>query len=266
MSGSKVEFLVSCMEKDALSLTERMNIPCDSLVVNQAGLYGYEEHRTSHGIVRCFACDERGVGRSRNTAILHARGEIVVFADEDIVYNEDAESLIKEEFESHPDADMLLFDFHYIDDSGSRALPAPIVSEIRLNSVKYMQYGAARIAVRLDSLLSKDLLFSLQFGGGAAYSCGEDTVFLHDCIKAGLVCIAVPVVIGELHFGVSSWFSGYDEKFFYDRGVLNRRVAGHLHWAVSLRYLFRHMDVAKSELGVLRAFALLLDGGQVKTC
>ena len=43
--------------------------------------------------------------------------------------------------------------------------------------------------------IAAHITFSLLFGGGAKYSNGEDSLFLKDCLKYGLVVYAVPVCV-----------------------------------------------------------------------
>ena len=80
----RLEILAAAVEKDGRELAESMNLATDAVIVNQCGGYGYEEFSAGDGRIRLFSMKERGVGLSRNTALLHARGDIVLFSDEDI--------------------------------------------------------------------------------------------------------------------------------------------------------------------------------------
>ena len=83
-----------------------------------------------------------------------------------------------------------------------------------------MRFGAARISARLNSLRLKGISFNLCFGGGAQFSNGEDSLFLMDCIRKGLKIYSYPVVIAKLIERQSTWFMGYNDKYFFDKGVL----------------------------------------------
>ncbi|MFR8844274.1 MAG: glycosyltransferase family A protein [Waltera sp.] len=58
----------------------------------------------------CFCSfPDRGIGRSRNEAILRAEGDICLFSDADIVYEDGYEAAVLAEFERNPRADMIIF-------------------------------------------------------------------------------------------------------------------------------------------------------------
>ena len=58
------------------------------------------------------------------------------------------------------------------------------------------------------------------FGPGGIYSHGEDTLFIVDSLKKGLKVYGVNVLIGSASNSSSTWFNGYDEKYFFDKGAL----------------------------------------------
>ena len=108
-SPVKVQVLVSALNQDSKNLTEQMNIASDAVVVNQCDGYDYREWHTKSGRVQSFGMAERGVGLSRNTALLHADADICLFSDEDIVLEKDYPDIIRKAYQQIPDADMILF-------------------------------------------------------------------------------------------------------------------------------------------------------------
>ena len=80
--AEKIQLLVSAVDKDGAVLAEQMHIGSDAVIVNQCGRYGYEEIARNGHRIQVFAMAERGVGLSRNTALLHADADICVFSDE----------------------------------------------------------------------------------------------------------------------------------------------------------------------------------------
>ena len=101
------------------------------------------------------------------------------------------------------------------------------------------RYPAYSIAVRTRRMKEKNLTYSLFFGGGAKYANGEDSLFLHDSLKAGLKIYAVPEEIGDEKPRPSTWFFGYDERFFHDRGVLYHELYGALAGLMGFRFLHK---------------------------
>ena len=63
-------------------------------------------------------------------------------------------------------------------------------------------------------------IFNTLFGSGATYSCGEDTLFLKELIEKGLKLYKTPIRIASVDMSDSTWFKGYNEKYFRDKGAL----------------------------------------------
>ena len=67
--------------------------------------------------------------------------------------------------------------------------------------------------------MEKGIRFSEDFGGGCLYGAGEDSLFLLDCLRSGLRVCGSAVVLGRCAKDASSWFEGYNEKYYYDKGA-----------------------------------------------
>lgn len=252
----KIQVLVSAVCQQTEELIHRMNIRTDAVIVNQCGQYGYEETEQNGNRIQCFSMPERGVGLSRNTALLHADTDICLFSDEDIVLKDDYERLICAAYESLPDADMILVNV--------KVAPARKTywneSIHRVNYRNYGRYPAYSITARLGALRRANVSFSLLFGGGARYSNGEDSLFLRDCLRAGLRIYAHTVCIGKETERESTWFHGYNEKFFRDRGVLYHYLYGQLARLLSLRFLWVHRQEMCRDIPLNRAYTMMKDG------
>ena len=189
----KIQMLVSAVNQDVRTLAERMNIRTDAVIINQCGAFGYEEYERGNHTIRCYSFRERGVGLSRNNALMRADAEISVFADEDIVYDEGYEKKIEETFAGNGEMDMILFNV--------KVAPSRRTywneKEKRVRWYNYGRYPAYSIAARTESLHRANVGFSLLFGGGARYSNGEDSLFLRDCLRQGLKIMASPYVSGK---------------------------------------------------------------------
>lgn len=253
----KLEVLVSARNQDVSQMLSQMNLPADARVCNQCERYAYEELEDAKGNrILCYHMKERGVGRSRNTLLQRAEAEIVLFSDEDIVYYEGVGEKILQEFARNPKADAILFN---MDVCASRATyRSDRVRRVRIyNSGRYPTYS---FAMRRSFLHNHNLSFSLLFGGGAAYSNGEDSLFLRDCLREGMKIYTSPLCIGREEERESTWFQGYNEKFFYDRGVLYRFLYGKLAPLLSLRFLLAHKNLYESEVSRKQAFTWMRQG------
>ena len=104
-----LQLLISAVNQNPVRLVEKMNLHSDAILINQCDHFGYEEIRRGDCLIRAYSLQEKGVGLSRNNALLRADGDICLFADEDIVYTDDYPEKVLGEFAAHPEADMLLF-------------------------------------------------------------------------------------------------------------------------------------------------------------
>ena len=263
-SPLRVQVLVSAVNQDIAKLPAKMNIETDALIVNQCDKYDYQEFSMKKesdsagcpGKVQCFSMKERGVGLSRNTALLHADAEICLFSDEDIVLSAGYQNTIRDAYLKYPDADMILFNV--------KVAPARRTywneQVKRIHWYNYGRYPAYSISGKLDALRRANVHFSLLFGGGAKYSNGEDSLFLRDCLKAGLKIYAVTDCIGEEIERQSTWFHGYTEKFFTDRGVLYHYLYGKLAGVFALRFLVKNKGEMCVEIPFKKACRLMKDG------
>ncbi len=212
----EIQVLVAAMNQKDYSLLDKMNIKTDVIVGNQCDENAVSNFEYNGHTVKWLSFCERGVGLNRNNALMRASSDILLFADEDVVYYEDYDTIIKEAFEKYPEADGFIFNINTI---GSRA--GRINRKVkRLRWYNSLNYAMPRLAVKRASILRENMHFSLLFGGGTTYSCGEDTIFIQDCIKKGLKLYTYPVCIADVEQEKSTWFNGFTEKYFYDKGAL----------------------------------------------
>lgn len=251
-----LQLLVAAMNCTPRELAEKMQIDSDAIIVSQGEHYGYEELEWKGHRLRYFAMAERGVGLSRNHSLLRADADISLFADEDIIYEPGYEKAVLEAFAAHPEADMLLFNVQAM--PGRETYRNDRFGRVRwYNCGRYPTYS---FAVRTEQIHRKNITFSLLFGGGARYSNGEDSLFIRDCLKAGLRVYKVPVSIGHERERESTWFTGYNTKFFYDRGVLYRYLYGCLAKPMALRFLLAHREEMCREIPWKKAFRIMRQG------
>ncbi len=252
----KLQVLVAAVNKEGNVLAENMHLKTDAVIVNQCDSYGYQEFSKEGNRVQCFSMAERGVGLNRNTALLHATGDIVLFSDEDICFYDDYREKVLSAFEQNPDADLITFNFKV---DASRATYYNW-KERRIRWHNYGRYPTFAVAAKLDALRKANVSFSLLFGGGAKYSNGEDSLFLKDCLKSGMHMYASIEEIGEEVFRESTWFSGYNQKFFTDRGVLYHFLYGKLAKPFSLRFLLAHKGEMCKDVSLMQAYRWMKSG------
>lgn len=252
----RVQVLASVMQEEPQSLIRRMRLASDAVIINQCDKLDYEEIRTEGYRIGFYSFPERGVGRSRNEAILRAEGDICLFADGDLVYETGYEEAVAAEFLRNPDADMILFNVTVEE----KRRTYHITERRKVHWYNCGRYGAVSFAVRRESLLGSGVTFSLLFGGGARYGSGEDSLFLKEFMDKGYSVYTAPVTIAREEAGESTWFRGYNEKFFRDKGVLYRYLYGRLAKVMALRFLLVHRGTLCAEVPLRQAYRWMKAG------
>lgn len=253
---SKLQVLVSTVNAQVEKTASRMNLETDAIVVNQCDRNAYMEYSYNDKLIKCYFMAERGVGLSRNTALLHSDHEYCLFSDEDIVFDPGYERIVCNAFQKNPDADLITFNFKVHPERKTYYNQ----EKKRIRWYNYGRYPTFAVAARTESLRRANVSFSLLFGGGARYSNGEDSLFLHDCLKKGLHLYADTGELGQETYRESTWFKGYTDKFFIDRGVLYHYLYGGMAEIFSLRFLYAHKKEMLKEISVNKAYKLMKQG------
>lgn len=213
----RLQVLTATMNQKDFSLIEKMNISSDVVFANQCKVTGYEECTFQTWKAKMISTNTKGVGTNRNLALMYSDGDIILFADDDIVYMDDYSSKVIEAFEKNKGADALIFGLDMVK-NGKREFLIRNKNK-RLFFWNSLKYGACVLAARREFVEKWNIKFTELFGGGTLYSCGEDSLFILDLFRKGAKIYAVEYVLGTHVNDTSTWFTGYNEKFFYDKGA-----------------------------------------------
>ena len=251
-----LQILISTMHQTDYSLLEKMNIQSDAIVVNQCDHNEIVKFTYNGHDILWMSLDERQSSAAWNTALMRATADIILFSDEDVKYKDGYAETIKSAFENNQNADMLLFDLEAI---GEVKHPEKPYTFRRVKWYNSMHYGAVHFACKREKVFARGLTFNLLFGGGAKYSCGEDSIFLADALKAGLKVWTIPGYIGTVTHGASTWFNGYTDKYFYDKGVLMGTIFGVMAYPLVVTLFLKNTGQAK-DYGLKKAIGRAFKG------
>lgn len=212
---SKFEILCVTMHQKDFSKIQQMNIHSDVFFANQADRTEFTELEFEGHTARMLTTQTRGVGVNRNMTLQYAEGDICLFADDDVTYCDDVEEKVLSEFEAHPDADIMVF--HLNSDSERSLISYKKTKKCR--GAFRMPWGAVRIAFRRSSVQKANVWFTTLFGGGCIFPSGEDSLWLSEVRRKGLTIYVSEETIGSVSFAESTWFTGFDEKYFYGQGA-----------------------------------------------
>lgn len=208
----KLEVLMSCMNQNNFNLTENMNLTTDILIINQTNENKYDERIVNGNKQRMISNTQRGISKSRNELLLNMNGDIGILCDDDVIYEKDYEKTILKAFEELKDADVIIFN------TNSIGRPEKNITKLK-KAFPHKYYTSTRITFKKESLLKNNLFFNVNFGAGSIYSSGEESLLLRNCYDKKLKVYEYPYVIATVNQSNSTWFTGYDEKFFYDKGA-----------------------------------------------
>jgi len=185
-----------------------------------------------------------GVAKSRTRAIWLANGEYLVFADDDIVFNEDALEAAIGYLDSNPKLSLLLAQAS--DPSGNLRKQYP-KSKTRLGLLNSARAATYEMIIRVDAVRQFGVVFDENFGAGSENYLGDEYIFIADLLRAGGKGEFAAITIAT-HPEVSSGSGWGTDKDRIARARVFTRVFGWLAPPFRLAFGVRRLR----ELGGLR--------------
>lgn len=214
----RFEILLSGMYQDDDSIFSKSNIKTNALMINQCDVNEIHQYEQNGKQLRTISTTDRGLSRSRNLAIENAIGDYCLLSDDDEYFVEDLEKKVLTAYEFFPQADVIIFKMNN--------QPCKLGAKIKkLKKYDCLRVSSVQISFKLSSIKDK-IKFDTNLGAGTPNGAGEENKFLLDCYKEGLSIYYVPDEIGAVAQEQSTWFNGYDTKFFFNRGKTTRYVLG----------------------------------------
>jgi glycosyltransferase involved in cell wall biosynthesis len=247
----KLEILLSCMNQPDESLIHRSRITSDVLVVNQCGREGERTVSNERGRIRWIDSETRGLTVSRNLALEASDGDICLLCDDDEIFCPDYEETVLGAYRQLPQADVIIFKMV------NRPASFPDrVMEIRFPNT--FRVSSWQISFRRERLLENGIRFDELLGAGTGNGAEEELKFLTDCRRKGLKIYYVPREIASVAQEESTWFRGFDETFFYNRGATTRYILGlPLAAAYGVYYIVRKKNLYSDTLSPAAALRAL---------
>ncbi len=250
----KFEILMSCMNQNDDSLVNTSGIVGDVLIINQCDHEGVSEYKTKNGRALMYSTTELGLTKSRNMAIERSDADICLLCDDDEAFVDNYEKLILDAYNSVPDSDVVIF----------KMLNRAPSFEDRIQELKFpkiMKVSSWQISFKRKSLVDSNVCFDELLGAGTGNGGEEELKFLLDCRKAGLKIYYVPIEIASVAQSNSTWFKGFDKRFFKNRGATTRYILGlPLSVVYGAYYLVRKYKMYKNNISFFSATASLFKG------
>lgn len=179
------------------------------LLEPRAGIHYYISHQVSGELfrkvpdslkarsdVQFSQIKGRGLSRNRNHLLDIAMGDLALLADDDARYRVEYFETLRCIFAENQDIDVACFKIATPD--GYPEYKDYSEESFLLNYTSRHYISSLEVAFRLSSVKKLGLKFDERFGAGSELiTYGEEAVFIHDCIKAGLKVKYFPEYIVE---------------------------------------------------------------------
>lgn len=251
---SSFNILVSCMHEKSNDIIKKANIESNAVIINQCDEDSRSIINLKDSTISWINSTERGLSRSRNMAIKNSNADICLLADNDEVFDDDIEDKILMAYDELPDADIIIFRLH----NKTTKLKNKIYKPWRM---EMQRICSLQISFKRSSIVNNKLKFDVKLGAGTGNGAGEENKFLVDCYDAGLKIYHYPLYIANIVESESTWFNGYNEKFFYNHGMVTRYTWGLM---ISVLYAFYYSVVKykmyKNDISFYKVFKAISYG------
>lgn len=176
-----------------------------------------------------------GVAKSRNQALRSCQRELLIFGDDDVVFDPEQLGRAVAEFDKDPELVLLLLAAK--DEQGRVRKRYPSARE-KLNLFNCARAATYEIMLRPQAVRSLGVSFDESFGAGAKNYLGDEYIFISDLIRKGAKCEFAPIYVAS-HSADSSgerWGSREDRLA---RAAVFDRVFGPVSWLVRIGFALR---------------------------
>jgi len=242
-----LEILISTKDRDNLDFLNNIFVNNNAhsnpiLIINQTQNLNFSCPHSDN--INLINVNEIGLSKSRNLAIANAKADICLLADDDIVYENNFESIILNAFNLNPSADIITFKMN--DFKGNSFKDYPIIKKHNKKSLSFV--NSVVIAFRRNSIISNKVFFDENFGLGSTFQTADEYVFLRNALNLNLNIVFHNEVI--LSHPVDS--SGKDvasDRILFAKGALFYKYYNILSLLKLIHYLYLMLKFKYISLG-----------------
>lgn len=177
---------------------------------------------------RIFPSKTKGLSVNRNLAFSHATAPLLLISDDDVEYTQEELLTVIDAFAQNEDCDFICF--RYQSDSYPKNYPEKAF-HFSEKPPKGYYTTSFEIALRGRALSANasggktSIAFNENFGIGAPFGCGEEEIFIHDMIRAGLKGKFIPWTICRHDAPTTATKENGGKEFIQTKGAM----IGYLH-------------------------------------
>jgi hypothetical protein len=242
----EIELLVPCMNQLEPPPVLRRLGPNDErpaiLVINQCTTIDPPPPLHQPGL-RMLSVRERGVGKSRNRLLEHARGKLLAFCDDDTELIPGGLDVLRRGFAANPHAGIVTFQF--LERETGRPFKRYPAHGFEHGPLSIASVSAVEIALRRER--AGHIRFDDRFGVGSKLLSGEENIWLRDALRAGVRASYFPEAYCD-HPGLSSGYRPWTEDMAYAKGAMLKRMYPALWPALTLGFCVAKYPLYRASL------------------
>jgi len=182
-----LEIAISTNKKDISKLIRNINYKVSSSSMIYTIIW--QSHKKKHyenwinSNVRIFTFNEKGLSRSRNRALDLSIGDILLFSDDDIIFEENIYEKIIKAYKELPNADIITFKAYTANKKPFKKYPNKCFKH---NILSIMHVSSWEVSCKPKRIKEVGLKFNELFGLGSVFPSSEENLFLWDALRKGL--------------------------------------------------------------------------------
>lgn len=260
--SNTIEVLLSAMniknKNDFNELLKKNKITSNVLVINQTDDKNINLEINENG-KRLYTYNEKGTSKSRNKQLVKSIGDICILADDDMVYVNNYEEIVKQEYIKNPQADMIIFN---IENMNKERKKFKKLRKKKVNFLDIMKIRTSQITFKRSILDKYKIHFDEDFGPNSKFSKGEETIFLRDALKSKIKIFSINKKLGTVLNDRSTWFTGFNKKYLYDQGAIFYRAYPKIYIFIILQYVIRKYKLYKKNIKIIEALKQMCKGAK----
>lgn len=260
--SNTIEVLLSAMniknKNDFNELLKKNKITSNVLVINQTDDKNINLEINENG-KRLYTYNEKGTSKSRNKQLVKSIGDICILADDDMVYVNNYEEIVKQEYIKNPQADMIIFN---IENMNKEREKIKKIKNKKIKLLNIMKVRTPEISFKKHIINKNNIKFDENFGPNSRFQKGEETLFLRDCIKNKIKIYSANVNLGRVSDTQSTWFTGFNKKYLYDQGAIFYRAYPKIYIFIILQYVIRKYKLYKKNIKIIEALKQMCKGAK----
>ncbi|WP_396163861.1 glycosyltransferase family 2 protein [Flavobacterium sp.] len=245
---SDIEILIATMNRDDLGFLEVMFSKTDVtkyniLIINQTTTE--KQLHTTSRTIKVINVLEKGLSKSRNLALRSATKKLVIFTDDDVVFEANFDTSLLKAFTDHPHFDGFRFPFQMKEGVVAKKYSSTFQSQ--LSAFDILNTSSVELVFKKEAIQSARLHFDENFGLGSPFYMGEEAIFVFDAKRKGLKMGFVPQILLTHSQFTTTQKATVLERYFYQSAVFYRIFGKmYLFWVV-LKLLF---DLKQHKIGL----------------